>query len=157
MHGCNSLVLILFSKHRGSSAYNLFSPRKGRSGPLPMTIELAPSILSANFARLAEDAKAALEGGGTVLHGDVMDGHFVPNITIGPLVVASLRKALPNAILDCHLMIENPDNYIPAFAEPGASWISGHQEACLHLHRPLQLIPSHERKPDVVVNPATPV
>src|SRR5260370_348813 len=84
---------------------------------LPMTIELAPSILSANFARLAEDAKAALEGGGTVLHVDVMDGHFVPNITIGPLVVASLRKALPNAIIDGHLMIENPVNYIPALAE----------------------------------------
>ena len=95
-----------------------------------MTIELAPSILSANFARLGEDAKAALDGGGSVLHVDVMDGHFVPNITIGPLVVASLRKALPNAILDCHLMIENPDIYIPAFAEAGASWISVHQEAC---------------------------
>ncbi len=119
-----------------------------------MTIELAPSILSANFARLAEDAKAALEGGGTVLHVDVMDGHFVPNITIGPLVVAALRKALPNAILDCHLMIENPDNYIPAFVEAGASWISVHQEACVHLHRTLQLIASHGCKPGVVLNPA---
>src|SRR5260370_348815 len=129
----------------------------GRSRPLPMTIELAPSILSANFARLAEDAKAALEGRGTGLHVDVMDGHFVPNITIGPLVVASLRKALPNAILDCHLMIENADNYIPAFAEAGASWISVHQEACVHLHRTLQLIASHGCKPGVVLNPATPV
>jgi ribulose-phosphate 3-epimerase len=105
-----------------------------------MAVELAPSILSANFARLGEDAKAALDGGGAVLHVDVMDGHFVPNITIGPLVVASLRKTLPNAILDCHLMIENPDDYIPAFAEAGASWISVHQEACVHLHRTLQLI-----------------
>jgi ribulose-phosphate 3-epimerase len=122
-----------------------------------MTIELAPSILSANFARLADDAKAAMDGGGTVLHVDVMDGHFVPNITIGPLVVASLRKALPNAILDCHLMIENPDNYIPAFAEAGASWISVHQEACVHLHRTIQLIESHGCKPGVVLNPATPV
>jgi ribulose-phosphate 3-epimerase len=86
-----------------------------------------------------------------------MDGHFVPNITIGPLVVASLRKALPNAILDCHLMIENPDNYIPAFAEAGASWISVHQEACVHLHRTLQLIESHGCKSGVVLNPATPV
>jgi ribulose-phosphate 3-epimerase len=110
-----------------------------------MTIELAPSILSANFARLADDAKAAL------------DGHFVPNITIGPLVVASLRKALPNAILDCHLMIENPDEFIPAFAEAGASWISVHQEACVHLHRTLQLIESHGCKSGVVLNPATPV
>ena len=122
-----------------------------------MTIELAPSILSANFARLGEDAKAALEGGGTVLHVDVMDGHFVPNITIGPPVVASLRKELPNAILDCHLMIENPDAFIPAFADAGASWIAVHQEACVHLHRTLQLIESHGCKPAVVVNPATPV
>ncbi len=122
-----------------------------------MTIELAPSILSANFARLGEDAKAALDGGGTLLHVDVMDGHFVPNITIGPLVVSSLRKALPNAVLDCHLMIENPDNYVPAFAEAGASWISVHQEACVHLHRTLQLIQSHGCKSGVVLNPATPV
>jgi ribulose-phosphate 3-epimerase len=122
-----------------------------------MTIELAPSILSANFARLAEEAKAALEGGGTVLHCDVMDGHFVPNITIGSLVVTSLRKALPSAILDCHMMIENPDDFIPAFAEAGASWISVHQEACVHLYRTLQLIESHGCKPAVVINPATPV
>jgi ribulose-phosphate 3-epimerase len=120
-------------------------------------IELAPSILSANFARLADDAKAALEGGGTLLHVDVMDGHFVPNITIGPPVVASLRKALPDAIFDCHLMIENPDDYIPAFAAAGANWISVHQEACVHLHRTLQLIASHGCKPAVVINPATPV
>lgn len=121
-----------------------------------MTIELAPSILSANFARLGDEAKAALDGGGTVLHVDVMDGHFVPNITIGPLVVASLRNALPNAILDCHLMIENPDAYVPAFAEAGASWISVHQEACVHLHRTLQLIESQGCKSGVVLNPATP-
>jgi ribulose-phosphate 3-epimerase len=122
-----------------------------------MAIELAPSILSANFARLGEDAKAALDGGGSVLHVDVMDGHFVPNITIGPPVVVSLRKALPNSILDCHLMIENPDNFIPAFAEAGANWIAVHQEACVHLHRTLQLIESHGCKPAVVINPATPV
>ena len=122
-----------------------------------MPVELAPSILSANFARLADDAKAALEGGGTVIHLDVMDGHFVPNITIGPPVVASLRKALPNVTFDCHLMIENPDNFIPAFAEAGANWISVHQEACVHLHRTLQLIESHGCQPAVVINPATPV
>lgn len=122
-----------------------------------MTIELAPSILSANFAALAVDAQAALDGGGTVLHVDVMDGHFVPNITIGPLVVAALRKAFPGTILDCHLMIENPDAYVPAFAEVGASWIAVHQEACVHLHRTLQLIESHGCKPAVVINPATPV
>ena len=122
-----------------------------------MPVELAPSILAANFARLAEEAKAALEGGGTVLHLDVMDGHFVPNITIGPPVVASLRKALPNAIFDCHLMIENPDNYIPAFVEAGANWISVHQEACVHLHRTLSLIEELGCRSGVVINPATPV
>jgi ribulose-phosphate 3-epimerase len=122
-----------------------------------MAIELAPSILSANFAHLGDDAKAALDGGGTLLHVDVMDGHFVPNITIGPLVVASLRKTFPTAILDCHLMIENPDDYISAFAEAGASWISVHQEACVHLHRTLQQIESHGCKSGVVLNPATPV
>jgi ribulose-phosphate 3-epimerase len=119
-------------------------------------IELAPSILSADFAHLAEQVESAEQGGATVLHVDVMDGHFVPNITIGPPVVASLRKAtrLP---LDCHLMIENADQYIPAFAEAGADWISVHQEACIHLHRTLELIRSHGAQPGVVLNPATPV
>src|ERR1700685_3254788 len=92
-------------------------------------IEIAPSILSADFARLADDANEALRGGATLLHVDVMDGHFVPNITIGPPVVASLRKAV-GVPLDCHLMIENPDEFIPAFADAGANWISVHQEAC---------------------------
>jgi ribulose-phosphate 3-epimerase len=120
-------------------------------------IELAPSILSANFAQLGAQAKAALDGGGTVLHLDVMDGHFVPNLTIGPPVVASLRKAIPDVTFDCHLMIENPDQFIPAFAEAGANWISVHQEACVHLDRTLHLIESHDCKPGVVINPATPV
>jgi ribulose-phosphate 3-epimerase len=120
-------------------------------------IELAPSILSANFAQLGAEAKAALDGGGTVLHLDVMDGHFVPNLTIGPPVVASLCKTLPDATFDCHLMIENPDQFIPAFAEAGANWISVHQEACVHLDRTLHLIEAHDCKPGVVINPATPV
>jgi ribulose-phosphate 3-epimerase len=119
-------------------------------------IDLAPSILSADFARLAEDAKAAIRGGGTVLHVDVMDGHFVPNITIGPPVVKSLRKAV-DVPLDCHLMIENPDEYIPAFADAGANWISVHQEATRHLNRSLQLIRDCGAKVGVVINPATPV
>lgn len=123
---------------------------------MPMQIELAPSILSADFARLAADAQAAIEGGGTLLHVDVMDGHFVPNITIGPPVVACLRRAT-KVPLDCHLMIENPDQYIPAFAEAGANWISVHQEACIHLDRTLHLIAAHGCKPGVVINPATPV
>ncbi len=119
-------------------------------------IEIAPSILSADFARLAEDANAALRGGATLLHVDVMDGHFVPNITFGPPVVASLRKAV-DVPLDCHLMIENPDEYIPAFADAGANWVTVHQEACVHLNRSLQLIRSHGMRPGVAINPATPV
>ena len=119
-------------------------------------VELAPSILSADFARLGEQVRAAGEGGGTVIHVDVMDGHFVPNLTIGPPVVKSLRKAteLP---LDCHLMIENPDQFIPEFVEAGADWISVHQEACRHLNRTLHLIKSHDLLAGVVLNPATPV
>ena len=120
-------------------------------------IELAPSILSADFAHLGDQAQTAIDGGGTVLHVDVMDGHFVPNITIGPPVVASLRKAVPSVPFDCHLMIDNPDEFIPAFAEAGANWISVHQEACPHLNRTLHLISSHGCKPAVVINPATPV
>ncbi len=117
-------------------------------------VELLPSILSADFARLADEVAAAERGGGTTIHVDIMDGHFVPNITIGPPVVQSLRKAtrLP---LDCHLMIENPDEFIPAFAEAGANWVSVHYEACRHLHRSLELIAQHGMKPGVVINPAT--
>ena len=119
-------------------------------------IELAPSILSADFARLGEQVNRAAEGGGTVIHVDVMDGHFVPNITLGPQLVRSLRKAtkLP---LDCHLMIEDPDLYIPAFADAGADWISVHLEACRHLDRTLNLIKGHGCNAGVVINPATPV
>ncbi len=120
-------------------------------------IELAPSILSANFAQLGAEALAAIDGGGTVLHLDVMDGHFVPNLTIGPPVVASLRKTVTKVPFDCHLMIENPDDFIGAFAEAGANWISVHQEACVHLNRTLHLIASHGCQPAVVINPATPV
>jgi len=119
-------------------------------------IELAPSILSADFSRLGAETQAAVEGGATVLHVDVMDGHFVPNLTIGPAVVASLSK-VSHVPLDCHLMIERPDEFIPAFANAGAHWISVHQEACIHLDRTLHLIASHGCKPGVVLNPATPV
>jgi ribulose-phosphate 3-epimerase len=117
-------------------------------------VELLPSILSADFAHLADQIAAAERGGGTVIHVDVMDGHFVPNITLGPPVVKSLRKVtrLP---LDCHLMIENPDEFIPAFADAGADWVSVHYEACRHLHRSLELIAQHGMKPAVVINPAT--
>ncbi len=121
-----------------------------------MKIELAPSILSSDFAQLGSDTLEAIEGGATLVHVDVMDGHFVPNITIGPLVVRSLRKAV-KVPLDCHLMIENPDQFIAEFAEAGADWISVHQEACVHLDRTLHLIASHGCKPGVVINPGTPV
>jgi ribulose-phosphate 3-epimerase len=119
-------------------------------------IELAPSILSADFAHLAEQVQAAADGGASVIHVDIMDGHFVPNITIGPPVVKSLRKttALP---LDCHLMIENPDQYISDFTEAGADWISVHQEAVRHLNRTIHLIRDHGALAGVVINPATPV
>ena len=103
---------------------------------------------------MAEEVAAAERGGGSVIHVDVMDGHFVPNITVGPLIVASLRKhtKLP---LGCHLMIENPDEFIAAFADAGANWVSVHYEACRHLHRTLQLIDQHGMQPAVVINPAT--
>ena len=117
-------------------------------------VELLPSILSADFAHLADAVAAAERGGGSVIHVDVMDGHFVPNITLGPPVVKSLRKVttLP---LDCHLMIENADQFIPAFADAGANWVSVHYEACRHLHRTLELIAQHGMQPAVVLNPAT--
>ncbi len=119
-------------------------------------VDLAPSILSADFARLAEQIQAAQDGGAALIHVDIMDGHFVPNLTVGPPVVRSIRKVteLP---LDCHLMIENPDDFVPIFCEAGADWISVHQEACRHLNRTLHLIKSHECSPGVVINPATPV
>jgi ribulose-phosphate 3-epimerase len=119
-------------------------------------IELAASILSADFAHLADQVRAAEQGGATVIHFDVMDGHFVPNITIGPPVLKSLR-AFTKLPIDCHLMIENPDQYIGDFAAAGANWISVHQEACRHLDRTLHLIKSHGCKAGVVINPATPV
>lgn len=119
-------------------------------------IELLPSILAADFCKLADEVHAAEAGGGTVVHVDVMDGHFVPNLSIGPPLVKSLRKhtTLP---LDVHMMVENPDEFVPAFAEAGATWMSVHYEACRHLHRSLSLIREHGMEPGVVINPATPV
>src|ERR1700678_1922649 len=119
-------------------------------------IELAFSILASDFAHLADEVAAAERGGGTIVHVDVMDGHFVPNITFGPPMVKALRP-ITKLPLDCHLMIENPDDFIPAFAEAGADLISVHQEVCRHLHRTLQQIALHNVLPGVVINPATPV
>jgi ribulose-phosphate 3-epimerase len=119
-------------------------------------VEIAPSILAADFASLGEGIRAVERGGATLLHVDVMDGHFVPNISIGVPVVASLRKAtrLP---LDVHLMIERPDLYIQAFAEAGADMISVHQEATSHLDRAISMIREHGCQSGAAINPATPV
>jgi len=117
---------------------------------------IAPSILSADFARLGDEIKAVEAAGADWIHVDVMDGHFVPNITIGPLIVEAIRPvtSLP---IDVHLMIENPDTYIPAFAEAGAAWISVQAEASKHLNRSVQLIRECGAKPGVVLNPSTPI
>ncbi|MBU7592073.1 ribulose-phosphate 3-epimerase [Metabacillus halosaccharovorans] len=119
-------------------------------------IKIAPSILSANFAKLGEEVKDVENGGADYIHVDVMDGHFVPNITIGPLIVEAIRPVtkLP---LDVHLMIEKPDQYIGEFAKAGADIITVHVEACTHLHRTLQLIKSEGVKSGVVLNPHTPI
>ncbi len=119
-------------------------------------IKLAPSILSADFARLLEDVKKVENAGCEYLHIDVMDGHFVPNITLGPAIVKSLRKDV-NMVFDTHLMIENPDNYIKDFVEAGSDLIVVHVEACKHLHRTIQNIKSHGVKAGVALNPATPL
>ncbi len=119
-------------------------------------IKLAPSILSADFAKLLEDVKKVERAGCEYLHIDVMDGHFVPNITLGPGIVKSLRKDV-NMIFDTHLMIENPDNYIKDFVDAGSDLIVVHVEACRHLHRTIQNIKSHNVKAGVALNPATPI
>jgi ribulose-phosphate 3-epimerase len=117
---------------------------------------LAFSILASDFAHLADEIAAATRGGGTIVHVDVMDGHFVPNITFGPPVVKAIRP-ITKLPLDCHLMIEDPDAFIPAFAQAGADMISVQQEVCRHLHRTLEHIIEHNVLPGVVINPATPV
>ncbi|APG28310.1 ribulose-phosphate 3-epimerase [Syntrophotalea acetylenivorans] len=119
-------------------------------------IKIAPSILSADFARLGDEIRAIEAGGADYVHIDVMDGHFVPNITIGPLVVDAVRK-VTDMPLDVHLMIENPDQYIPDFANAGADIITVHYEAVPHLHRTVQLIHGLGKKAGVSLNPATPV
>ena len=119
-------------------------------------IEIAPSILSADFARLGEEIQAAERGGAGLIHVDVMDGHFVPNITIGPMVVKAARR-VTDLPLDCHLMISDPDHYIDDFARAGASMISVHVEAVVHLHRTLTAIRDLGCRPGVVLNPATPI
>jgi ribulose-phosphate 3-epimerase len=117
-------------------------------------IQIAPSILSADFSRLGEEIEAVDRAGAEVIHIDVMDGHFVPNITIGPLVVDAARR-VTTKVLDVHLMIANPDAYIESFAHAGADWITVHVEACVHLHRTISRIKELGKKAGVVLNPAT--
>jgi ribulose-phosphate 3-epimerase len=125
---------------------------RGTNGP----IEIAPSILAADFLHLGEQIASLKQAGCRILHVDVMDGHFVPNITIGVPVVASLRKTT-DLVLDCHLMIAEPDRYVEAFAEAGADMISVHQEATPHLDRTLTTIRATGAEAGVVINPATPI
>ncbi|RLL45274.1 ribulose-phosphate 3-epimerase [Oceanobacillus piezotolerans] len=120
-----------------------------------MKTKIAPSILSADFAKLGEEIKDVERGGADYIHVDVMDGHFVPNITIGPLIVEAI-KPITSLPLDVHLMIENPEAYISTFAKAGASIITVHQEASVHLHRTIQQIKDSGVKAGVVINPATP-
>ncbi|GAB4389694.1 MAG: ribulose-phosphate 3-epimerase [Thermodesulfovibrionales bacterium] len=117
---------------------------------------IAPSILSADFSRLGEEVRAAQEAGADLLHVDVMDGRFVPNITIGPLVVEAVRKAT-SLELDVHLMIEEPERYVRDFIEAGAAYVSVHAEASVHLHRTVQMIKELGARAGVSINPATPV
>ena len=118
---------------------------------------IAPSILSADFARLGEDVEAALAAGADLVHFDVMDNHYVPNLTIGPLVCAALRKHGIKAPIDVHLMIEPVDRIVPDFAAAGATYISFHPEASYHVDRTIELIREHGCKPGLVFNPATPL
>ncbi|MGG1215663.1 ribulose-phosphate 3-epimerase [Micromonospora provocatoris] len=119
-------------------------------------IQIAPSILAANFAKLGEEVKDVERAGAKLIHIDVMDGHFVPNISFGSIVLDAIRP-LTDLPLDVHLMIENPDQYIEQFAKAGADYITVHVEACRHLHRTIQLIRSYGVKPGVVLNPHTPI
>ncbi len=128
----------------------------GADDTMQKKIKIAPSILSADFARLGEEVKTVEAGGADLIHVDVMDGHFVPNLTIGPIIVHALR-AVTKLPLDVHLMIENPDFFIDDFAKAGANYLTVHVEACVHLHRTIQAIKAKNLKAGVALNPHTPL
>lgn len=135
--------------------HNLYYKLSEMENPM-RTMMIAPSILSADFSRLGDEIRAVEEAGAEVIHVDVMDGHFVPNITIGPLVVDAVRQ-VTNLPVDVHLMITDPDRYLQSFADAGADWITVHVEACIHLHRTLTFIKDLGKKAGAVLNPATPL
>lgn len=124
---------------------------------MPTQTLLAPSILSANFTRLAQECQAVLDAGADLLHVDVMDGHYVPNLTIGLPVVEALRREFPEVVLDVHLMIDNPDEFVVAYAEAGASIVSFHPETSRHPHRALQAIRQAGARSALALNPGTPL
>ncbi len=141
----------LYNVHDCLKLFPLLFPPPGRD---MKEIMIAPSILSADFSRLGDEIRAVEKAGAEVIHVDVMDGHFVPNITIGPLVVRAVRQ-VTDLPVDVHLMITEPDRYLPAFAEAGADWITVHVEACTHLHRTIHHIRDLGKKAGAVLNPAT--
>lgn len=124
---------------------------------MPNKTLLAPSILSANFTRLAQECQAVLDAGADLLHVDVMDGHYVPNLTIGLPVVEALRREFPQVVLDVHLMIDNPDEFVVAYAEAGASIVSFHPETSRHPHRAVQAIRQAGARSALAINPGTPL
>ncbi len=132
------------------------TPATSRREPGPGPL-IAPSILSADFARLGEEVEAVLAAGADVIHFDVMDNHYVPNLTVGPLVCAALRKRGIDAVIDVHLMVEPVDDLVRMFADAGADWISFHPEASRHVDRTIGLIRERGCRPGLVLNPATPV
>lgn len=142
------VFLLYHFVHLLYAEYIMFTPKH--------PIIIAPSLLSADFAYLQKEVHNCEQSGADILHIDIMDGHFVPNITFGPMIVSAIRPHT-SLVLDCHLMIENPDKYIPEFAKAGADWISVHVEASKHLHRTVHLIKEHGKKAGIVLNPATPI
>ncbi len=137
-----------------STSRPLAPPTSSLESPVAHPICIGPSLLSSDFANLAAAARLVEGGGADFLHVDVMDGHFVPNLTIGPPVVAALRP-ITELPLDCHLMVDNPDALLPAFAAAGTTWLSVHVEACRHLHRTVALIRELGMRPGVALNPHT--